>query len=107
MRGQLTRIAGDLQVRTDLTFPGSPHSPVIVRVNALAARKRAMILVRPKALPLDRPIGCSLSPPAVVKEGVLLAARRASRSDTAAFDNAFSAVIEAAEKEFRKGADCG
>ena len=59
-----------------------------------------MILVRPKALPLDRPIGCCFSPPAVVSVGTLLDAQNVSRGNTAELDNAFGAVMKAAEQEW-------
>ena len=59
-----------------------------------------MILVRPKALPLDRPIGCCPSPPAGVDQDVLLECGAATVDDRAALDRAFAKVMEAAESEW-------
>ena len=94
------RISSELMVWTDLSFPGSPHSPVIIRANALATRRRAKMLVRPKALPLDRPIGCSPSPPMAVDAAAIFECRGATPNDKAALDTAFAEVMKAAEAEW-------
>ena len=49
------RIAADTQVWTDTSFPGSPHSPVRIRLSAIATRRSATFLVRPAVMPSRLP----------------------------------------------------
>ena len=61
------RFAAALQVWTDVSFPGSPHSSVVLRLDAVESRRRALVLRRPKPLPLDRPAGCLCSEEVVAR----------------------------------------
>ena len=94
------RIANGVDVWTDLSFPGSPHSPVVVLVDACKSRRRALMLMRPAALPLDMPHGCATAAPTSADTAALPAAREGSPDDAARIDNAFSAVVEVAEEEW-------
>ena len=83
---------------TDQDFPASPHNAVVVRFNCVASRDRAMILVRPKAFPLDKPIGC----PRPAKKTVPDVACKLDMVDDAgvALDDLFTDIAGCAEEEW-------
>ena len=94
------RIAAALQVWTDVSFPGSPHSPVVLRLSAVESRRRALFLKRPKPLPLDRPAGC------LAKEGeracqvTLDMAIEATAEQRVPLDAALGETLRVAEAEW-------
>ena len=86
------------QIWTDNDFPSSPHSAVVLRLRCVASRDRAMILVRPKAFPLDRPVGCprlakKTVPDVACKLGVLADAGLV-------LDDLFTDILGCAEEEW-------
>ena len=54
--------AAVVSVALDLGVLGRPHSAVVVRLRCVATRAVTRMLVRPKAFPTDRPIGCCREP---------------------------------------------
>ena len=53
------RISAAISIWTDLSFPVSPRSPVVLRMNTLESRKLALFLIRPSLMPFDQPYSCS------------------------------------------------
>ena len=99
------RIAGAVTLWTDLAFPGSPHSPVVVRLNTLETRKMALFLMRPASLPPDQPQGCSFAAPIGADAKVLSDAKKCLEAQQghvvpAPIDAAFSEVIMSVETEW-------
>ena len=98
------RISAAVSIWTDLSFPGSPHSPVILRMNTIESRKLALFLIRPSLMPLDQPLGCSAQPPAVVAVPALSAAKadiaQLQSESRGSMDAAFTEVMQYLEKEW-------
>ena len=94
-----TRIAAAVEVWTDVSFPGSPHSPVVLRFQAVQSRRCALFLRRPKPLPLDRPAGCLVNKEEEAHRGVLGKAADATVEDTGPLDEALVEVLRVAEGE--------
>ena len=92
-------IGNGIAACSDMSFPGSPHSPVVVRLDTCESRRQALVLMRPVALPLDKPHGCAIAAPTRADSAALLAASQASYDHSAPIDGAYSAVMKVAEDE--------
>ena len=95
------RVSGAIaEVFSDLAFPQSPHSLVVVRFRCVASVDRAMLLVQPSALPLGRPHGCPRLPAEALDAGIIRRAGPMKVSGKDPVDEAFAEVMGKVEDEW-------
>ena len=94
------RIAGAVQcIFADLAFPASPHTAVVVRMRCTATRDLARLLVRPRAFPSDRPVGCAREP-TQPEAAIMQRLAEATRSCPQGVGSAFEHLMQLAESEW-------
>ena len=93
------RIAGAVAALwTDVAFPASPHSAVVLRFHCVASRVLARQLCRPRPFPTERPVGCPVKVQGPDPE-IVAAMREATELDKEPLNVAFQHLVTVAEAE--------